>query len=343
MLRSILFVGAILTAAVAHAADAAPKVVFIGDNFTFEWASAFAANPNWINKGTEITEYPQEADASALAADFSHNVVALHPAVVHIMLGIGDAADDHNVSQSVNGKVLSALQSMLQQAKAANIQVVLGLEPLLATNNSKVLQMLNAIIATFGEEHNIPVINYGDALNSLVGSTANFNGGYASTLGGNSTAAIVWSYSTPQYLQPDPLFNLGLIPTVDGFSLMTEMAEASINTLHAKLLGGYLTNSQKISLPNSVVVYLNVKTVAPTANVQFIPYGIFSNGRTEPLINTNYAGTNGTWASSNPLVLYVNQQGLAWGISTGTAHLTYTSPTGVRFAEWTIHVTTPTS
>jgi hypothetical protein len=203
--------------------------------------------------------------------------------------------------------------------------------------------MLNAVIATFGEENNIPVINYGDALNSLVGSTANFNGGYASTLGGNSTAAIVWSQSPPQYLQLDPLFNLGLIPTVSGFSLMTEMAEATIKTLDAKLLGGYLTNSQRISLPYSMMVYFNVKTVAPTANVQFIPYGIFSNGRTEPLINTSYAGTNGTWASSNPLVLYVNQQGMAWAISSGTAHLTYTSPTGVRFAEWTINVTTPTT
>jgi hypothetical protein len=29
----------------------APKVVFVGDYVTAQWASAFAANPNWINQG----------------------------------------------------------------------------------------------------------------------------------------------------------------------------------------------------------------------------------------------------------------------------------------------------
>jgi hypothetical protein len=32
----------------------APTVVFVGDYVTAEWASAFAANPNWINKGVSI-------------------------------------------------------------------------------------------------------------------------------------------------------------------------------------------------------------------------------------------------------------------------------------------------
>ena len=54
--------------------------------------------------------------------------------------------------------------------------------------------------------------------------------------------------------------------------------------------------------------------------------------------NDNFAGSSGTWASSNPLVMYVNQRGLTWSLSPGAANITYTSPAGVKFSEWTMHV-----
>ena len=62
----------------------------------------------------------------------------------------------------------------------------------------------------------------------------------------------------------------------------------------------------------------------------------------EPLVNTTFQGTNGIWASSNPLVMYVNQQGQAFSIAPGTAIITYTPPTGVRFNEWIMYVGQPT-
>jgi hypothetical protein len=34
----------------------------------------------------------------------------------------------------------------------------------------------------------------------------------------------------------------------------------------------------------------------------------------------------------------VSQSGLAWGLTAGTANITYTSPTGVKFSEWTMYV-----
>ncbi len=39
----------------------APKVVFIGDQFTYMWGATppFAANPNWINQGWAWTPVPQ--------------------------------------------------------------------------------------------------------------------------------------------------------------------------------------------------------------------------------------------------------------------------------------------
>ena len=41
----------------------------------------------------------------------------------------------------------------------------------------------------------------------------------------------------------------------------------------------------------------------------------------EPFTNTNYlTGSNGTWASSNPLVMPVNQQGYAMGAYSWNCH-----------------------
>jgi hypothetical protein len=62
----------------------APKVVFIGDYITYEWASAFAANPNWINQGDQV---PGTGYSASTLARFQSDVVSLHPAVVHIMVG----------------------------------------------------------------------------------------------------------------------------------------------------------------------------------------------------------------------------------------------------------------
>jgi hypothetical protein len=120
---------------------------------------------------------------------------------------------------------------------------------------------------------------------------------------------------------------------------MTEMAQATINTLNAKLTGGYLQNIEQ-GTPNETTngPAPNVNAVSPAAVIQFTPYGIYSNGLVEPLLNSSFAGSTGTWTSSNPLVMYVNQKGLAWSLSPGTAIIRYTSPGGVSFNEWVMYV-----
>src|ERR1700734_2172333 len=93
-----------LTALVPVAASAAPapKVVFYGDGFTNAWALPYA---NWINKGAP-TIYT--LDAMGLALDgFQANVVALHPAIVHIMFGETDGEDmSSNTTQFYGPNVL---------------------------------------------------------------------------------------------------------------------------------------------------------------------------------------------------------------------------------------------
>jgi hypothetical protein len=62
---------------------------------------------------------------------------------------------------------LTSLTQMVEEAKAANIQVVLGLEPANVLGpwaDSTNLEELNSLIANYGAMNNIPVINYGDTL-----------------------------------------------------------------------------------------------------------------------------------------------------------------------------------
>jgi uncharacterized protein YjdB len=84
-----------------------------------------------------------------------------------------------------------------------------------------------------------------------------------------------------------------------------------------------------------------VNTVQPSAVVQFTPIGLYSDGSQQVLLNTNFQDSNGTWTSSNPLVMYVSPAGLAWALSPGTATIKYVSPSGVAFSPWIMTIQPP--
>jgi lysophospholipase L1-like esterase len=315
----------------AHAATAAPKVVFIGDWVTANWNDWAAMPANWFPSGALGFNqcYTIDADcwggsSSGVLARFQANVVALHPAIVHIMIGAVDAdgtsgTGTYQYPYSTSA-FLANLEAMVQQAKAADIQVILGIEPSIFSFGAP-LQPINSIIASYGAQNGIPVINYADALCSCVDS-----------VGGGS------SINPNPYLgTPLDKENPGVAPTAAGYALMTQMAQAVINTVGMKLQGGYLQNVEQATA--TVAATANVNTVGPNAVVQFTPDGYYAGSLVEPFVNDNYAGSNGTWASSNPLVMYVNQRGLAYALSAGSAAITYTSPSGVKFSEWVMYVT----
>jgi acyl-CoA thioesterase I len=337
MLKFILLIGALFAVSVGHAATAAPKVVFIGDQFTYMWAAtpSFAANPNWINQGWAWTPVANcflicgAGTSESTAARFQTDVIDLHPAIVHIMVGADDLASDDGAVQAAGGIApgfMTSLEEMVNMAKAANIKVILGVESVAwASATPPYPQQLNAIVAAYGAQNNISVINYGDALCQCV-----------SSIGGASLSVA----PGPYMVQGE---TLGLVPNVAGYALMTEMAEALINTLGQTPGGGYLqnielsNNSLNSAAPSSPLL-TNVNTVSPGFILQFTPYGWYNNGLVEPFINSNYVGSSGTWASTNPLVMYVSQTGVAWALSPGTAAITYTAPSGVKFNEWVMYV-----
>jgi hypothetical protein len=333
MVALALFLSALMP---VKAATAPPKVVFIGDQFTYLWGTTPGAFPsNWVNKG--MTGYTvgedcfvncEQGTAAATEERFQTDVINLHPAIVHIMVAADDAdADDDASVPYIEPSFLNALQTMIKMAKAANIQVILGTEGTLwSDDGGAIMAPLNSLVVALGADNNIPVINYGDALCGCVGSTGGQGVGQNFAAG----AAYMTTNANPGAFMPTPA----------GYALMTQMAAATINTMNLKLTGGYLQTVQQADGrvgANGAIV--NGNTVSTQAVMQFTPYGVYSGlAAAQPMLNANFTGSTGTWASSNPLVMYVNQTGRAWALTAGTTNITYTSPTGVKFSEWTMHV-----
>jgi hypothetical protein len=310
-----LFLSALMPLA-AHAASAPPTVVFLGDQFTYSWGNSPGAFPsNWINKGWTgypgTTPCPLICDYGTSGATMERvktDVVALHPAIVHIMVGADDADIDFDSYQQLDWPdYLSSIQTMVDLAHAANIHVILGIEPL-GWAAAGTLDATNTITT---------VVNYAAALGT----------------GPNQYQQMVtangYSYLTP---------------TAAGYALMSQMAAVAINTMGKTLTGGYLQNVQtpneNLSLGGSgASQWVNVNTVYPGSILQFTPYGEYSGLPAQPFLNADYlTGSTGTWTSSDPLVVTVSKTGLAYGVSAGSAIITYTSPGGVRFNEWKMTV-----
>jgi hypothetical protein len=78
-------------------------------------------SPNWINPG-------QVGAFSATVAASFQTAINLHPNIIHISVGLVD--QEHDIGDAVPAEItpaeLTALQTMVQEARAANIQVILG-------------------------------------------------------------------------------------------------------------------------------------------------------------------------------------------------------------------------
>jgi hypothetical protein len=319
-----------------------PKVVFVGDYITYFWASAFAAHPNWINEGSQVVPYlgGDNGTAGEVLASFQPDVVSLHPAIVHILIGVSDSDQTHDPTfQLAIPDFLRSLDAVVQEAKAANIKVILGMEPSIFAFSGQ-LESMNSVIAEYGAAHNIPVINYGDALCGCIGSR--LIPGQATGIG-NDTFDL---YGGGPYMGPPATsllfpYNYPLVVSASGYAMMTQMAETAVASMNLTLKGGWLQNVQQFNDNEDNGPNHNVNTVSPGAVVQFTPVGFYSDGSQHLLLNTSFQGASGTWTSSDPLVMYVNQAGLAWANSQGKAIIRYTSPTGVSFSEWIMYVGAP--
>jgi lysophospholipase L1-like esterase len=105
-------------------ANSAPKrVVFMGDSITEGWALQpfITDTPDYIGRGISGQTAPQ------MLVRFRSDVIALKPALVHIMAGTNDIA--RNTGPETPGEIEGYIRSMVELALANKIRVVLASVP----------------------------------------------------------------------------------------------------------------------------------------------------------------------------------------------------------------------
>lgn len=176
-----------------------PRVVFIGDSITEGWVSA---DPDLFAHGFVGRGISGQTSAQLLVR-FWQDVVALHPRVVHIMVGTNDVAG--NTGPTTPEAYKNAIRSMVALARANRIAVVLGSIP--PTDRfdwapqhqpAPWVATLNAWLRDYAESEGLAYANYYAA---LVGPGGRFPAQYA----------------------PD-----GVHPNAAGYAVMRPLAEAAI-------------------------------------------------------------------------------------------------------------------
>lgn len=176
-----------------------PRVVFIGDSITEGWLPAdpdFFTHGN-LDRGISGQTSPQ------LLVRFWQDVVALHPRVVHIMVGTNDIAG--NTGATTPEAYKNAVRAMVSIAKANGIVVILGSIPPTdhfgwAPQHKPAIWVaqLNAWLRDYAQTNGLVYANYYAA---LVGPGGQF---------------------PPQYA-PD-----GVHPNAAGYAVMRPVAERAI-------------------------------------------------------------------------------------------------------------------
>ena len=92
------------------------RIVFMGDSITEFWADFFPGKP-YVNRGISGQTTPQ------MLIRFRADVIALEPAVVVIMAGVNDIAE--NTGPSTPEMITNNIFSMVELAKANHIKVIL--------------------------------------------------------------------------------------------------------------------------------------------------------------------------------------------------------------------------
>ena len=176
------------------------RVVFIGDSITDGWGrrtNDFFPGRPYVNRGISGQTTPQ------MLVRFRADVVALDPAVVVILAGINDIAE--NTGPTTMGAIEDNLASMCDIATANGIRVVLssvtpaidfpwrrGMDP------APKVRTLNAWIKQYAASHGYTYLDYYTAL-------ADAEGGMKAGLA-----------------------NDGVHPTPEGYAIMAPLAEQAI-------------------------------------------------------------------------------------------------------------------
>jgi lysophospholipase L1-like esterase len=190
-------------AALASPAPGMQRVVFLGDSITDAWGRShgkFFPGKPYVNRGISGQTTPQ------MLLRFQQDVIALKPAVVVILAGTNDVAE--NTGPETLAQMEDNFRSMATLAKANHIHVVLSStlpathfpwNPAI-TDSAEKIKTLNAWLERFCGEHGFVFLNYYPAL-------VNDAGGMRKDL------------TTDGYVHPNDA----------GYAIMEPLAQAAIN------------------------------------------------------------------------------------------------------------------
>jgi lysophospholipase L1-like esterase len=142
-------------------AGPAPRLVFMGDSITENWA---LADPTFFERGVVNRGISGQTTAQMLVR-FRADVVALHPKVVHILGGTNDVAGNTGPSSARDFE--NNIMAMVEIARANGIRVVLGSVPPTARFNWQpqlnpvpTIRALNAWLRDYAVQKRISYIDY---------------------------------------------------------------------------------------------------------------------------------------------------------------------------------------
>jgi lysophospholipase L1-like esterase len=181
------------------AAAQRPRVVFMGDSITENWG---LADPGFFSAGIVNRGISAQTTAQMLLR-FRPDVVALHPAVVHILAGTNDVAGNNGPASPQDFQ--NNIQSMVELARANGIRVILGSIPPAAAFSWRPgmrptprIRALNEWLRDYAARNGLGYVDYYTALAGPAGE-----------------------------LRP-ALSNEGVHPNRDGYVVMRRLAEAAL-------------------------------------------------------------------------------------------------------------------
>ena len=175
------------------------RVIFLGDSITEGWAGQpfIRDNPHFVGRGIS------GQTAQQMLVRFRSDVVALKPAVVHILAGTNDVAQ--NTGPESSDEILGYVVSIAELARANRIKVIIGSVPPAADfpwhrglNPAPTIKALNARLKAYADSHGLTYADYWIVL-------ASENGGLK-----------------PQYSED------GVHPNAAGYDAMQTVAKAAI-------------------------------------------------------------------------------------------------------------------
>lgn len=147
------------------------RVVFMGDSITEGWAeqSFIKDNINVLGRGISGQTTPQ------MLVRFYADVIALKPAIVHIMAGTNDVAA--NIGPEPDAEIQGYITSMADIARANRIKVVLASIPPAAAfpwrpdiDSTPRIKRLNGWIKDYAARHGLVYVDYWTVLETPEGA-----------------------------------------------------------------------------------------------------------------------------------------------------------------------------